>query len=341
MKKVLYSLIFLSSLAPAQQADVTHSKEIIRIAFGSCSHQDNIEGQLWSEVNATNPDLWIWLGDNIYGDTTDMGIMKAKYDLQKSHPDYHKLIKSTSVIGIWDDHDYGVNDGGKEFPAKDQSKEQLFDFLGVDKNNPARKRQGAYQSYTYQHSTGNTKVILLDTRYFRDFLQWNNPGTYEKESIVNPTGDILGEKQWNWLEKQLSDPEIDFFILGSGIQVIPEEHRWEKWSNFPQAKTRLLEMIKTTTKAPLVILSGDRHLSEVSKLDLDGYDYPLYEFTSSSLNAPTEPSPENNEFRIKDKIHVQNFAVMTIIWIANNPMIQLKYYGKANKELANYSVRFN
>ncbi|MEQ9008461.1 MAG: alkaline phosphatase D family protein, partial [Ekhidna sp.] len=170
---------------------------------------------------------------------------------------------------------------------------------------------------------------------------WNNPGTYEKESIVNPTGDILGEKQWNWLEKQLSDPEIDFFILGSGIQVIPEEHRWEKWSNFPQAKTRLLEMIKTTTKAPLVILSGDRHLSEVSKLDLDGYDYPLYEFTSSSLNAPTEPSPENNEFRIKDKIHVQNFAVMTIIWIANNPMIQLKYYGKANKELANYSVRFN
>lgn len=342
MKKLFYSLIIFSFLAStAQQADVASSKEIIRIAFGSCSQQDLSDNQLWKEVNATGPDLWIWLGDNIYGDTTDMNIMKAKYDLQKSHPDYKQLLERTNVIGIWDDHDFGVNDGGKEFPAKDQSKEMLFDFLDVDKNNPARKRQGAYQSYAYRHSTGNIKVILLDTRYFRDSLQWKNPGTYEKESIINPTGDILGEMQWNWLKKQLSDPETDFFILASGIQVLPEEHRWEKWSNFPKAKTRLLDVIKTNVKTPLVILSGDRHLSEVSKLDVVGYSYPLYEFTSSSLNVPTEPSPEDNQYRIKDKIHEQNFAVMTIIWVANSPIIELKYYGKDNKEIADYSIRFN
>lgn len=341
MKSLLYLLIFLSFIARAQQADVTISKEIIRIAFGSCSHQDKTSDQLWNEVNATNPDLWIWLGDNIYGDTTDMSIMKAKYDLQKSHPGYQKLISNTDVIGIWDDHDYGVNDGGKEFPAKNQSKEQLFSFLNVDKNNPARKREGAYQSYTYRQSSGNTKMILLDTRYFRDSLVWNNPGTYEKESLVNPSGDILGETQWSWLEKQLSDPEIDFFILASGIQVIPEEHRWEKWSNFPKAKARLLKLISSNTKAPLIILSGDRHLSEVSKLELEGYSYPLYEFTSSSLNVPTNPSPESNEYRIKEKIHQQNFAAMTIIWIANTPRIQLKYFGKSSKELADYSIQFN
>jgi len=333
-------LLFLSGTLCAQQADVTIRKEINRIVFGSCSEQNHPQKQLWNEVNHLAPDLWIWLGDNIYGDTEDMTVMKAKYDLQKSHPEYQKLMATTDIIGIWDDHDFGANDAGKEYPMKDESKEALFDFLDVDKNNPARKRKGAYQSYTYRHGTGNIKVILLDTRYFRDSLVWDNPGTAEKASRVNETGDVLGEEQWAWLGRQLSDPEIDLFILGSGFQVIPEEHQWEKWSNFPQAKARLLDLIKTNASVPLVILSGDRHLSEVSKLELSGYTYPLYEFTSSSLNAPSNPSPESNQYRVKDKIHTQNFAVMTIIWIANSPVIQLKYYGKSNKQLADYSIRF-
>ncbi|SNT26951.1 alkaline phosphatase D [Ekhidna lutea] len=340
MKVLLISLIFITFLAPAQQADVAVNKEILRIAFGSCSKQDQPESQLWAEVNKTNPDLWVWLGDNIYGDTEDMDVMKAKYDQQKSHTGYKTLLSRSSVIGIWDDHDFGVNDGGAEYPMKDQSRDLLFDFLNVDKNNPARKRQGAYQSYTYNNSQGNIKVILLDARYFRDSLKWENPGTDDKIALKNETGDILGETQWKWLENQLSDNEIDLFILASGIQVIPEEHRWEKWSNFPMAKERLLNTIKKID-TPLIIISGDRHLSEVSKLDLEGYDYPLYELTSSSLNSPSTISEENNRFRLKNKIHERNFATMTIIWIAGKPSIQLKYIGKGGKSLASHQIQFN
>ena len=341
MKKSLLILFLLPAALLAQKADVTVSKSLHRIAFGSCSVQSMRDNQLWSEINSTNPELWIWLGDNIYGDTEDMTVMKEKYDLQKSHPGYQRLLQKTSVIGIWDDHDYGVNDGGKEYPAKDGSKKALFDFLDVDKNNPAQKRKGAYQSYTYKSNEGTVKVILLDTRYFRDSLKWNNPGTREKESLVNPDGDILGEEQWVWLESQLSEPNINFFMIASGIQILPYQHRWEKWSNFPKAKERLLKTI-STVDVPIVLLTGDRHLSEVSKVDIEGYKYPLYEFTSSSLTSPSgiDEDEEKNEFIVKDKIYQTNFAALTIMWIADFPTLSLKYVGKDGKELMRHKIEY-
>lgn len=341
MKKSLLVLFFLPVVLIAQKADVTVSKSLGRIAFGSCSVQSMSDQQLWNEINATNPELWIWLGDNIYGDTENMAVMKEKYDMQKSHPGYQKLIQKTSIIGIWDDHDYGVNDGGKEYPAKDGSKKQLFDFLDVDKNHPAQKRPGAHQSYTYKSKEGTVKVILLDTRYFRDSLKWKNPGTPQKESIINPDGDILGDAQWNWLESQLSEPNINLFIVASGIQVIPFQHRWEKWANFPKAKERLLNAI-AKVEAPLILVTGDRHLSEISKIDLEEYDYPLYEFTSSSLTSPSgiDEEEEKNQHIIKEKIYETNFASLTIKWVNGFPTLNLQYVGKGGKEIMKYEIEY-
>ncbi|MEO9485159.1 MAG: alkaline phosphatase D family protein [Ekhidna sp.] len=339
MKKSGFVLLLCPMLLLAQRADVTTQMDISRIAFGSCSKQSQTDDQLWSEINSSNPDVWIWLGDNIYGDTEDMSIMKEKYDLQKSHPDYQKLLKRSDVIGIWDDHDYGVNDGGKEFPAKEGSKEALFEFLDIDTDHPARKRKGVYQSYTYQSDNGNVKVILLDTRYFRDVLEWENPGTREKRSIANPQGDILGDAQWAWLETQLLDEEIDLFIVASGIQVIPEKHRWEKWANFPKSRAKLLDLI-AKTNAPLILLSGDRHLSEISKMNITGYQHPLYEFTSSSLNSPAGKEKDTNQYLIKKKIHESNFALLSIRWVSNNPVLDIVYQGKGGKVLTEHRIQY-
>ena len=339
MKKTLLLFLLCPLCLLAQKADVSRSLEITKIAFGSCSKQNLADKQLWDEINETSPDLWIWLGDNIYGDTEDMAVMREKYDLQKAHPGYQKLLGQTSVIGVWDDHDFGVNDGGKEFPAKDESKEELFRFLDVARDNPARERKGAHQSYTYNTSDGNIKVILLDTRYFRDSLIWENPGTRNKVSLENPDGDILGEDQWKWLEEQLSEKEIDLFIVGSGIQVLPAQHRWEKWSNFPKSRERLLNVIgKLST--PLVLLSGDRHLSEISRIDLPGYEYPLYEFTSSSLTSGSGIGKEENRYQIKEKIFEENFAVLAIDWKADLPLLKVDYYGKDGKELVSHKIQY-
>ncbi|WP_420577798.1 alkaline phosphatase D family protein [Ekhidna sp.] len=337
--KLSILLAFLSATLCAQQADVTIKKNITQIAFGSCSEQELTNRQLWDEVNFMEPDLWIWLGDNIYGDTEDMQVMRQKYDLQKRHPGYQKLIANTEIIGTWDDHDYGVNDGGKEYPKKKESKEELLRFLETDEDHPVRKRSGVYQSYSYQSNSGTVKVILLDTRTFRDSLIWKRPTPGNKEAQINATGDILGESQWKWLKDQLTE-DVDLVILASSIQVIPTEHVFEKWSNFPVARKRLLDLVSTTQK-PILILSGDRHLSEVSRLEVASSPYPIYEFTSSSLSSPSASFDfEPNQFREKNIVFPANFAHLDIVWKENYISCEVNYFGEDNKVLQTHMISY-
>ncbi|MEM6644069.1 MAG: alkaline phosphatase D family protein [Bacteroidota bacterium] len=333
MKFVVKILVFVPTVLFGQQADQSTKQVVQRIAFGSCSKQDKVESQLWKEVNNVSPDLWVWLGDNIYGDTEDMAEMRAKYDQQKSHPEYQLLASRSKVIGIWDDHDFGINDGGKEYPKKRESKLEMFRFLGVPEDHPARGREGAYQSYEF---VGNKriKVILLDARYFRDPLKKSADGI----NMPDPEGKILGDEQWRWLESQLAD-NSDLFIVGSGIQVIPEAHRYEKWANFPRERKRLLNLLSSVS-APLLIISGDRHMSEVSKIDHK--KKVLYEFTSSSLTNPwSEPREEPNQYREKSIIYPTNFAVLDITWSKSSvPRVDLSYQGKGNEVYQRHSVEF-
>ena len=334
MKKSFLIVFVFPLLAMSQEADQQLNRPVSKIAFGSCSHQTKVDQQLWKEVNATQADLWIWLGDNIYGDSEDMEVMRTKYESQKSHPDYQQLLQNTAVLGIWDDHDYGVNDGGKEYPMKDESKEELFRFLDVSPDHPARDRKGAYQSYAFSTGRNTVKLILLDTRYFRDLLakdekNWNIP---------NETGEILGDQQWKWFEDQLNDPSIDFFLIASGIQVIPTAHRFEKWANFPQELDRFYNVISKLNK-PALILSGDRHISEVSKTQVENYPFPLYELTSSSLTNPWgEPRDEPNPFREKSIVYDVNFALLELDLQEEASAIRLSYIGTDNTILQTHDI---
>ena len=305
------------------------------IAFGSCSKQSLPDKQLWKEVMAENPDLWIWLGDNIYGDSEDMTVISEKYDQQKSHPDYQALMEKTEVIGIWDDHDYGVNDGGKEYAKKDESRDLLFEVLELNKEHPAWNRKGAYQAHTYDFDGNRLKVILLDTRYFRDPLKKNKEGM----NVPDYEGKILGDEQWDWFKIQLDDSETDLFIIASSIQVISKDHRFEKWANFPNERNWLLAMIREKVKAPVIFISGDRHISELSKLEMVDYDYPVYDVTSSSLtHGWSEQKEEKNEYRVGSIIYDENFAILTINWKKKIPQVSLKYVGENNVELGSFKL---
>ena len=329
-------LLLAPVLLMAQNADQELTSDISTIAFGSCSKQWMPNKQLWKEVNSSNPDLWIWLGDNIYADTEDMAKMNAQYDLQKSHPDYQTLLSKTKVIGIWDDHDFGVNDGGKEYPKKDSSKLALFRFLEVPEAHPARARSGAYQSYAFNSGAAKVKIILLDARYFRDPLSKDD----KNWNIPNKTGEILGEEQWRWFEDQLLDESIDLFVIASGIQFIPEEHRFEKWANFPQERNRLFEIIPKIDK-PVVLISGDRHISETSTMEIVDYPFPIYEFTSSSLNSPWgNKRAEPNQFRIEEIVYETNFTLMSIVQRNGNLTLSVKYLGKENEVYQSHIIDF-
>ncbi|NJO02630.1 MAG: alkaline phosphatase family protein, partial [Bacteroidia bacterium] len=135
----------ISSLK-AQLGPSNPERTLNRISFGSCNRH-NAPQPLWGPIVENNPDLWIWLGDNIYGDTEDMDTLKAKYDAQKSRPEYQALLKTTPVVGIWDDHDYGVNDGGREYSRRVESQQLMLNFLDVPGDAPQRSQMGAYAAY--------------------------------------------------------------------------------------------------------------------------------------------------------------------------------------------------
>jgi len=232
-------------------------------------------------------------------------------------------MSTSEIIGEWDDHDYGVNDAGKNHSKRDESKELLLDFLEVSDSDKIRSHDGVYSDYDYTFNDKLLKIILLDTRYFRDTLDPDMGST--NRYLPNEQGDILGEEQWQWFENVLRNSKADFHIVGSGIQVIAEEQGYEKWSNFPKSRDRMFELLSTINPKPLLIISGDRHIAEISKIDITGLDYPLYDFTASGLThtwgmAWNEP----NKYRVDSLIVSKNFGLIKLDWEKANPAVTLE-----------------
>ncbi len=123
----------------AQAQPASRSEPINRIAFGSCVHQDKPQ-PVWDVVNAAKPDVFVFLGDNIYGDSEDPAVLQAKYKQLGAVPGFQQLRQQTDVVAIWDDHDYGVNDGGLEYPSKEASRQVMLDFFGEPADSERRSR---------------------------------------------------------------------------------------------------------------------------------------------------------------------------------------------------------
>ena len=311
------------SLYQGQKWHTNH--KITTIAFGSCDRQD-LPQDIWNKIALNKPDLWIWTGDNIYGDSEDMNLMKEKYLLQKNGTAYQNFRKSTLITGIWDDHDFGVNDGGKDYPFRKESKLLMLDFLDVPRNEAVWKHDGSYQSYTFGSKRKKIKLILLDSRYFRDPLESSKKEGKRYE--INTEGDILGEDQWIWLKNELTQSEADFHIIANGIQIIPEEQGFEKWANFPKARTRLLNLLAETKPKNPLLLSGDRHIAEYSRIKTNSLDIP--EITSSGLTHTWgEERDEPNKYRIGKLIVSLNFGLLHIDW--SKPSIRFEIRDQNNK----------
>jgi alkaline phosphatase D len=291
---------------PRSVAVPVGAEPLSRIAFGSCS-DENRPQPLWTPILNQRPQLWVWLGDNVYADTADMAAMRASYARARANPGYQALLAAAPVIGTWDDHDYGKNDGGREWPAKAQAQQALLDFLDEPADTPRRRRAGVYESYTYGPPGRQVKVILLDTRYHRD-----------PRDTVNFTGDVLGEEQWSWLEGELRGSTAQVHLIGSSIQVVPEEHRFEKWANFPAARERLFRLIGQTRAPGVVFISGDRHIAEISRVSNTAAGYPIYDVTSSGMTHTwREPWPESNRHQLGEKVIALNFGMLEIDWNAS------------------------
>ena len=276
--------------------------DVTRIQWGSCNESSDPQ-PFWPVLADRNPDAFIWLGDIVYpdpllpGPVMNLNRLEHLYAVQKTLPDYAAFRAKIPVIGIYDDHDYGWDNGGKYYPYKEQSKQLLLDFLDEPQHSPRRRQAGAYASYTLGSPPHQVKILLLDTRFNRE-----DPG---------PTADILGEHQWQWLQRELAQSTAQVHLIGSSISILSEDHHTENWSHFPQSRKRLFTMLQALSPEGLVIVSGDKHYGELRHLSLAGQS--IYEMISSGLTH------YNDTPRYKKKAPLQaysglNAGELTVNW---------------------------
>lgn len=312
-----------------------------RVALGSCLRQNRPQ-PIWDAVLASRPDVFVALGDNVYADTTDAAAMRAAYARLGEDPGYRALRERVPVLATWDDHDYGANDAGADYPMRAESQRIFADFFDLAQDSPVRTRPGVYDAHVVGPPGRRVQIILLDTRYFRGPLRRGPPsldcprGRYVPND--DPQASMLGEAQWTWLADRLREP-ADLRLLASSIQVIPEEHCFEKWSNLPRERERLFGVLRETGAAGVILLSGDRHYAEISRLPAEVIGYPLYELTSSSLNAPGGPASERNRHRVTaEGISEANFGMVRIDWSAARPRVTLELRDAAGQPVLAHAV---
>lgn len=318
-------LVVLSNACrTAPQASDASSSEVplTRIAFGSCMNT-NAHPMLDTLLNVPW-DLTVMLGDNIYADTTNESVMAAKYATMKQSAFWTSLRKKGPVLATWDDHDFGWNDSGSEYPLKRESQRLFLEFMDEPADSVRWKRDGIYDAKIFGPPGKRVQIILLDTRYFRSTLSTgiNNVvpsgGRYIPDS--NPNKTMLGESQWKWLEEQLRLP-AELRVIASSIQFISEFSGAEAWANFPHEKRRMLDLIENVNG--VVFISGDRHWAELSRLPRPARA-PLYDLTSSALTQKhPRGTPTPNFFREGPTYHDANMGLILIDWRRGFVTLQL------------------
>lgn len=299
---------------------------ISRIAFGSCSNQNKPQPIL-KHIVERKPDVFCYLGDNIYGDSRTLAVLRAKYMKLAEKPEFQALRAAVPLIATWDDHDYGENDSGKEYVLREESKRLFLEFFREPEGSERWKRPGIYTSYLFAGDNRRVQIILLDTRSFRDPLArvprtGREPG-WKNDYRPDPTPEktMLGKDQWEWLEAELKKP-ADVRIIGSSIQFAHEYNGYESWTNLPAERDRMLDVLRRTKAAGVVFISGDVHWGEMSILQADGL-YPIHDVTSSGLTE-TWPSIEPNANRYGDPVRQNNFGLIEIDWQSPDPVLSLQ-----------------
>lgn len=264
---------------------------------------------IWQSVAEQRPDAWLWTGDAVYlPQRKGIGSVKSLMNEYNEMLDIREQTASApqlqygelanfaplGAFGTWDDHDYGANDMGSDMIHREPRRDAFLDFLKVPQDSPRRQRKGVYNSIVFGEDDKKVKVIFLDTRWHRDshlipslasskipmgsvlscLTRWFSAVQMQKRHREY-NGTVLGEEQWQWLERQVEASDASVNIIVSSIQVFTTNPAVESWGHFEKERDRLVRTIQNLPG--LVVLSGDVHHAELLGAG------PILEVTSSGM----------------------------------------------------------
>ena len=258
MKQIFFIALFLlTSCEENQSIENIKDPNVYSIGFGSCLTQER-SMPIFNSIKAEDYDLFLMLGDNVYGDSEreDLLELREAYDLQRQNFDSFNF--DFPFEAIWDDHDYGLNDAGKEYAYKEDAEQLFLDFWNVPQDDIRRTRPGLYFEWIEDIEGITVQMLFLDTRFFRDaLLPTDERGAPGKERYLPQTDtstSMLGDVQWSWLEQKMAS-EVDHRVIVSSIQFLAMGHGWEAWKTMPHERQRLIDLIDTSSSDSVLFLS--------------------------------------------------------------------------------------
>ena len=307
------------------ESKVSKPKTGLKIGFASCLHQ-NKPMPIFETIKAENLDLFLLMGDNVYGNSNSEDLKELRVAYNKQKQNFDKLDFDFPIEAIWDDNDYGLGDGGKEYNLKEKSKELFLNFWDIPTNDPRRQRNGLYHEVIKNYDGKSIQILFLDTRTFRDNLKpTDDKGAVGKERYV-PFPDtsltMLGKEQWQWLVKKISK-SVNYRIIVSSIQILAVGHGWECWNNLPYERQRFIDLLDKSNINHTVLLSGDRHRGGQYQLKTKSNKI-ISEMTSSSLNVPYSNPEEPGPLRIGGTYSKENYGVIQMYESKDSLSVMLK-----------------
>ena len=321
IRALLFLALLLSTVVPARG----DSPEF-RVAFGSCVKTP--KSIIWSSIRSKKPDVFLFLGDNIYQTPSDFGQalrIRALYQALLSQPDIMELKRTARVVAVWDDHDFEDDNADSTAPGAAVS---LREFRLAWPDNPSPP-PGLEASVASELTEDGVRILLLDSRTYR-----RNPGGAERPIL-------FGSAQLEWIDSALRNPNARVVILASGTPWLARGAKIggpaESVTQYPEEEARIHAAV-AASPVPVVLISGDRHYAEAIKTRIGTKE--VFEISASPLSAPPEDSrkvlPESG--RLFSAVGPQNFAVVTI-GAGEQPSINAEFFGADGKTLFRTEIR--
>jgi alkaline phosphatase D len=308
----------------------------MRIAIGSCNFINEERDDrpqpygatygIFQEILSKEPDAMLWLGDNTYLRTTDFTTetgIRHRYKHTRSTKEMQPLLASVHHYATWDDHDYGPNDSDRSYALKHLTEKAFNDYWGNSNTNVAGNG-----GITSHFALNDVEIFMLDDRYHR-----------APNAATDPNKEYLGAQQLNWLIDALTSSTAPFKIVMVGGQVISDAAVFENYATFSGERNALLTRIATERIEGVVFMSGDRHHTEISRLERPGA-YPLVDITCSPLTAGTHsPRDEGNSLQVIGKtFYERNFGIIDITGPRTDRKMLLTIYDNTGTKVFDYEL---
>jgi len=279
-----------------------------KVALGSCAYINepgmdrpgNPYGGgygIFDHIADLRPDLMLWLGDNVYLREPDWGSWTGilhRYTHTRSLPDMQRLLRSTHHVAIWDDHDFGPNDGDGSFVNAAYTR-RAFELFWPNPTFGVPSADGI----TTMFSWNDIDFFLMDDRTFR-----------VPPSMRTATGTILGKAQIDWLIQALKYSKAPFKLVAIGGQFLSDAAEFENYATCPTERTEIIERIHAEGITGVIFLTGDRHFTELTALPSEDGN-TLYDLTVSPLTSATyDPSGKNSLSVPGTVVAKRNFGVL-------------------------------